>query len=286
MASTRPTGGSTFPSSERSAIGTDLYRIRLDGTGFTRLSQPLGTHRAIFNPAFTHYVGIWSDVTTPPQVRLHRADGTEVRVIDANPVRTHAQFQLSKPEFVQVPARDGFVMDAMIIRPPDFNPARRYPVFQHTYAGPGAAQVRNQWGGQTYMFHQMLAQHGVIVWIHDNRSASGKGVRVAVAGLRQSGRTGAARPGRRHRVAEEATGRRRLAPPPERMELRRVHDGVRADAQHELGGRHRRGARDRLARLRHGLHRAPDEDAAAQPGRLSARRRPGSPPTGSTAACC
>jgi dipeptidyl-peptidase-4 len=48
-------------------------------------------------------------------------------------------------------------------------------VFQHTYAGPGTAQVRNQWGGTAYMFHQMLAQHGVIVWIHDNRSASGKG---------------------------------------------------------------------------------------------------------------
>jgi dipeptidyl-peptidase-4 len=164
-----------FPSSERSSIGTDLYRIRLDGTGLTRLSQPLGAHRAIFNPGLTHYVGIWSDVTTPPQVRLHRADGTEERVIDANPVRTHAQFQLSKPEFVQFPARDGFVMDAMIIRPPDFDPARRYPVFQHTYAGPGTAQVRNQWGGTAYVFHQMLAQHGVIVWIHDNRSASGKG---------------------------------------------------------------------------------------------------------------
>jgi dipeptidyl-peptidase 4 len=164
-----------FPSSERSAIGTDIYRVKLDGSGLTRLSQTPGTHRAIFNPSFTQYVGTWSDVTTPTQVRLHRADGTEVRVIDANPVRTHAQFQLSKPEFVQVTARDGFVMDGMIIRPPDFNPARRYPVFQHTYAGPGAAQVRNQWGGQTYMFHQMLAQHGVIVWIHDNRSASGKG---------------------------------------------------------------------------------------------------------------
>jgi dipeptidyl-peptidase-4 len=164
-----------FPSSERSAIGTDIYRVKLDGSGFTRLSQTPGTHRAIFNPPFTQYVGTWSDVTTPTQVRLHRADGTEVRVIDANPVRTHAQFQLSKPEFVQMTARDGFVMDGMIIRPPDFNPARRYPVFQHTYAGPGAAQVRNQWGGQAYMFHQMLAQHGVIVWIHDNRSASGKG---------------------------------------------------------------------------------------------------------------
>ena len=171
-------GFAYFPSNERSAIGTDIYRIALDGTGMTRLSQPPGTHRAIFNPAFSRYVGTWSDVTTPTQVRLHRADGTEVRVIDANAVATHTQYRLSKPEFVQVKARDGFVMDAMIIRPPDFDPARRYPVFQHTYAGPGAAQVRNQWGGQTYMFHQMLAQHGIVVWIHDNRSASGRGVEL------------------------------------------------------------------------------------------------------------
>jgi dipeptidyl-peptidase-4 len=164
-----------FPSSERSAIGTDIYRIRLDGTAMTRLSQAAGTHRAIFNPAFTRYVGVWSDVTTPTQVRLHRADGSEIRVVDANPVRTHADYRLAKPEFVEVKARDGFMLDAMIIRPPDFNPARRYPVFQFTYAGPTAALVRNQWGGQGYMWHQLLAQQGVIVWILDNRSAGAKG---------------------------------------------------------------------------------------------------------------
>ena len=71
--------------------------------------------------------------------------------------------------------RDGFVMEGMLIKPVDFNPYRRYPVYQFTYAGPGASQVKNQWGGPTYMFHQMLAQHGVVCWVLDNRSASGKG---------------------------------------------------------------------------------------------------------------
>jgi dipeptidyl-peptidase-4 len=164
-----------FSAPERSALDTDLYRIRLDASGMMRLSQPAGTHRATFDPSFTHYIGVWNNITTPSQVRLHRADGSEVRVIEANPVRSHSEFRLSKPEFVTVTARDGFVMDAMMIKPPDFNPARRYPVYQFTYAGPGASQVRNQWGGSQYMFHQLLAQQGVIVWVHDNRSASGKG---------------------------------------------------------------------------------------------------------------
>ena len=164
-----------FDSGARRHIDTDIYRIGLDGQGVTRLSQTPGAHRAIFNPSFTQYVGIWSDAATPAQVRLHRADGTEVRVIDANPVPALTQFRLSKPEFVEVRARDGFVMDAMIIKPPDFNPSRRYPVFQLTYAGPGTASVRNSWGGTAFMFHQLLAQHGVVVWILDNRSAGGKG---------------------------------------------------------------------------------------------------------------
>ena len=168
-------GAIYFSSPERSSIATDIYRIRLDGSAMTRLSQRAGTNRAIFNSDFTQYVGIWSNVTTPTQVRLHRADGSEVRVIDANAVSALTEFRPSTPEFVQVKTRDGFVMDGMLIKPPDFDPSRRYPVYQFTYAGPGAAQVRDQWGGSEYMFHQLLAQHGVVVWILDNRSASGKG---------------------------------------------------------------------------------------------------------------
>ena len=127
-----------------------------------------------FDPSFSQYLDIWSDVTTPTQVRLHDVDGTEVRVIDANPVSALSRYSLSTPEFVEVTARDGFTMDAMMIKPPDFDPSRRYPVYQLTYAGPGTALVRNRWGGSTYMYHQLLASRGVIVWVLDNRSAGGK----------------------------------------------------------------------------------------------------------------
>jgi dipeptidyl-peptidase-4 len=164
-----------FAAVEHSPIGVDIYRVQLDGRGLARLSLTDGTHRATFNPAFTQYVDVWSDVTTPAQVRLHQADGAVVRVIDANTVRALADYRLSKPEFLRVPTRDGEAMDAMMIKPPDFDPSRRYPVYQFTYAGPGAAVVLNRWGGAEQMFYQLLAQHGVIVWLLDNRSASGRG---------------------------------------------------------------------------------------------------------------
>ena len=112
---------------------------------------------------------------TPAQARLHRADGRDVRVLHANAVDAFSVYRLSTPEFVQVKTRDGFTMEAMMIKPPDFDPRRKYPVYQFTYGGPHAQQVRNSWTLQT-MYHQLLAQKGVIVWICDNRSASGKGI--------------------------------------------------------------------------------------------------------------
>jgi dipeptidyl-peptidase-4 len=159
---------------ERGPLGVDIYRLGLDGSGLTRLSQASGTHRAMFNPGFTRYVDSWSNAVTPPQLRLHEAaTGRELRVVEANAVPALNDYRLSTPEFLQVKARDGHVMDAMMIKPPDFSPAKRYPVYQFTYAGPGAASARDRWGGVQYMFHQLLAQKGVIVWILDNRSAGG-----------------------------------------------------------------------------------------------------------------
>ena len=164
-----------FSSPEPSALDVQVYRIGLDGSNRTRLSKSPGTHQARFNAARTRYVDRWSDLTTPTQVRLHAADGTELRVIDANPVAALGEYRLARPELVQVKTRDGGSMDAMLIKPPDFDPSRRYPVYQFTYAGPGASQVLNSWGGQSYMFYQLLAQSGVVVWVLDNRSASQRG---------------------------------------------------------------------------------------------------------------
>lgn len=164
-----------FSGTERSHIGADVYRVKLDGTALTRLSQATGTHDARFSPGLARYIDTWSNITTPPQVRVHRADGTEERVVDANPVPALRQFRLATPEFVQVKTRDGFVMEGVFIKPPNLSSSTRYPVYQHLYGGPHAQTVRDAWMGSTGMYLQLLAQRGILVWMCDNRSASGKG---------------------------------------------------------------------------------------------------------------
>ena len=164
-----------FSATKDSHIAVNIYRVKIaDGT-IERLSQGDGSHSALFNSTFTHYVGGWSDVNTPAKQRLHKSDGTLVRTINENQVDALAQYKLGPSDFLKVKTRDGFEMEAMMIRPPDFNANKKYPVLIYTYAGPHAPQVRNGWGASRYMWFQMLAQKGYVIWICDNRSASGKG---------------------------------------------------------------------------------------------------------------
>jgi dipeptidyl-peptidase-4 len=168
-----------FSASEHSAIANHEYSIKMDGTGLNRITMNEGNHRVSFNSAASHFIDSWNDVNTPTQVRLYDTSGKLVRAIDENKVESLSQYKLGKVEFLNVKTRDGFTMEAMMIKPPNFDPAKKYPVMSYTYSGPQAQQVRNAWGGALYMWHQMLAEKGYIIWICDNRTASNKGVNSA-----------------------------------------------------------------------------------------------------------
>lgn len=172
-------GMAYFAAAAHSPIADHIYRVRLDGAGLTRLSRTEGTHAADFNADCTAYFDTSSAAAAPPQISLHRADGTLVRVVadNAEARALAAEYGVTAPEFQQVKTRDGFVMEAMLLRPPDFDPRKKYPVWCYAYGGPGAQSVVDRWGGQRMLWHQLLAQRGYLVWVCDNRSASGKGMR-------------------------------------------------------------------------------------------------------------
>ncbi len=179
-----------FSASERSATGKDAYRVRLDGTGLTRLTEAPGWHEAKFSPTLGHFVDTWSDLTTSPKLRLHQAAGSLLRSIEENPLPALTEYRLARPELLQVRTRDGFMMEAFLLRPPDFHPSRKYPVWMHVYGGPHAPQVLNRWSGVSgYLWYQLLAQNGFIVWMCDNRTASRKGAESTWPVYRRFGET-------------------------------------------------------------------------------------------------
>ena len=164
-----------FSAAEKSPLERRLYRVAFDGTSFTRLTKDEGTHVAVFAPNAAAFYDTYSNTATPPRQDLYRADGSRIATINENKVAELADYHLSPVEFLTVKSRDGVQLNASIIKPPDFNPQKKYPVLVYTYGGPHAQVVRNGWGGANFLWHQLMAQKGYIIFSLDNRGSAGRG---------------------------------------------------------------------------------------------------------------
>jgi len=171
-----------FDASEHSPIATHGYRAALDGKGLTRLTQARGSHRVRWNPAFSAFLDTWSHLEQPAKQALFDGSGKQTRLIDENPSPKLKELQLGQIRLQQVKTRDGFPMETLLVLPPDFDPKKKYPVFQTIYGGPQSPTVRDAFSRESLWFH-FLAQNGYLVWICDNRSASNKGL-VSAEGVK------------------------------------------------------------------------------------------------------
>ena len=163
-----------FASNKDNVSEQQLYRLSLKDKSLERLTSAHGTHFISFAPDATAYVDTFSDSSTPPTQNLFRADGAHVASIAENKVPELAEYHLSPVQFLTVPADDGTKLNAMMIKPPGFDPSKKYPVLIDVYGGPHVQQVVNTWsGGQ--LWSQMMAQKGYIIFTLDNRGAYGRG---------------------------------------------------------------------------------------------------------------
>ncbi len=159
-----------------SPMDKDICMVSLDGTKTVKLNKRTGANSFDFNKTFTYYTGKWSDINTPPYSAVYSADGSEVRMLQDNTKLREImpQYQFSKAEFFSFKTEDGLDLNGWMLKPPDFDPAKKYPVLFTIYGGPGSQSVNNSWGSVS-SWHQLWAQHGIIVVSVDNRGTGGRG---------------------------------------------------------------------------------------------------------------
>jgi len=80
-----------------------------------------------------------------------------------------AAIPMKAPEYFQLEIEKGVKLDGWMIKPPDFNPSLKYPVFFHIYGEPAGSTTQKRWGGDNYLWHQLLAARGYIIISIDNR---------------------------------------------------------------------------------------------------------------------
>lgn len=170
--------GKVYVASNKDAV-TDkqVYELNLDGSNATRplrITKQDGWHEDSFATNGKIFVDTFSDPDTPPQVSIRRADGSMVEWLEHNELNAnHPYYKYASnhlpTEFGTIQAHDGQMMAYSMIKPANFDPAKRYPVFLFVYGGPHAQQVTRQWSAN--LFKQYMAQQGFVVFTLDNRGS-------------------------------------------------------------------------------------------------------------------
>jgi len=168
-----------FSGSQEHVWERHLYRVQLNGGGVvSRLSEQQGWHSIDMNPSCQYYLDYFSDFITPTKVSLYNSDVKLIAIIEANEVKAFKEYGLSRPEFFSFDTDYNVTLNAFMMKPPDFDPSKKYPVLIYVYGGPGSQVVTNAWDTDSrrrHLWHQMMGQKGYIIFAVDNRGTGGRG---------------------------------------------------------------------------------------------------------------
>lgn len=167
-----------YQSVENGSINRDVYAINISGKNKKRLTSAVGTNRATFSPNFQYFINSFSSATKAPTFTLNDSkSGNVIKTIVSNEALEQklAKYDVAPKEFTTITTEKGHTLNAWFIKPKDFDPNKKYPVFMYQYSGPGSQQVANQWNGTNDYWFMMLAQQGYIVACVDGRGTGYKG---------------------------------------------------------------------------------------------------------------
>ena len=145
------------------------------------LSQKAGVNNAVFSSNFKYFINTWSDLNHPVQYTLCQNNGKVLQTLIDNQelVQKLSGYDLGTKELFSFTTSEGVQLNGWMVKPKDFNPAKKYPVIMYQYGGPGNQQVLNQWGigmnGSGAILEQYLCQQGYLCVCVDNRGTGGRG---------------------------------------------------------------------------------------------------------------
>ncbi len=167
-----------YQSVENGSINRDVYKIGINGKNKVRLSTQSGFNSATLSPNYQHYINTFSSANHPPIYSLNETKtGKQVQVIVNNEalVTKLKTYDLPSKEFFVLKTEKGNMLNSWIMKPKDFDPTKKYPVFMYQYSGPGSQQVNNDWNSSDDFWFMMLTQKGYIVACVDGRGTGFKG---------------------------------------------------------------------------------------------------------------
>jgi dipeptidyl-peptidase 4 len=153
-----------------------LFVTDFAGKKTTRLTAENGWHNVVIKNDFTEFYDYFSTINTPQTVRIFDIRGKLLKNVAENAAlkKVLSQYDIARVEMIKVPTSKNDSLNGWILRPTNFDPAKKYPVLFCNYGGPGSQQVTNRYGAVS-PWHQMMAQKGYIIACFDNTGTGFRG---------------------------------------------------------------------------------------------------------------
>lgn len=167
-------GNAYYQAADESPTRRNIYRRDTKGRT-TRLGEASGTNSAVFSNGFQYFIGSHSTLNTPTTTALYRTDGNkQLRTLQDNAdLRAKlAKYQFAPKELTTIRTASGLDLNAWIVKPANFTPAKRYPVLMVQYSGPNSQQVLDRY---SFGWEYYLASQGIIVVCVDGRGTGARG---------------------------------------------------------------------------------------------------------------
>ncbi len=154
-----------------------ISKVNIETGKMTMLSAKTGTNSANFSKNYNYYIETTSSAAKPNTFVLKDGSGKMLKELQNNEeqLKKLKADQMVTKEFFTIPNEAGDQMNAWIMKPKDFDPNKKYPLFMFQYSGPGSQQVANSWDNGNAIWFNHLVQKGYIVACVDGRGTGYKG---------------------------------------------------------------------------------------------------------------
>lgn len=181
-------GGVYYYSAEVSPVERHLFRKDLRTGRIMRLTQDEGWHTCSISPDGRWFADNYSSLNVPRVVAVGSTDGRFRREIFRADDPSEG-YNFCPIELGTVRSADGMYDNYYrLIKPLDFDPAKKYPVILYVYGGPHSQLVRNDFQASLRRWEMYMAQHGYVVFVMDNRGTTNRGAEYEKAIHRRCGK--------------------------------------------------------------------------------------------------
>lgn len=163
-----------FHASPNNATQKYLYRTKLDGSGTAERLTPQsqsGTHSYNLSPNAKFAKQKFSNYYTPPATEWISLP--DHKALDGDDGIAKALQKASKPanvEYTTITTAEGVNMDAWVVKPTNFDAAKKYPVVFYVYTEPWGQNVKDSYGSSyNFLYQGDMAKDGYIYISIDNR---------------------------------------------------------------------------------------------------------------------